>query len=241
MSNFVERLAAVRTQIEAACARSHRSPDSVTLIAVSKTQPVEVIHAAAAAGLREFGENRVEEADKIAVIRAQYPNTVWHMIGHVQSRKSAEVIQTYEWIHSLDRLKLANRYAQAAQTGTPRQLLLEINISGEDSKSGFRADRWRNDPDQRELLWSTVRAVSGLPGLQLRGLMTMAPIVADPELTRPVFAGLRGLRDALRADFPGLRWDTLSMGMTDDYPVAIEEGATHIRVGRALFGERLSG
>ena len=243
-AGIAERIAAVRARIAAACARAARPLDSVTLIAVSKTHPPEMIVAAVAAGIREFGENRVEEADKIADVQAAVPDAdlTWHMIGHVQSRKAREVITHFQWIHSLDSVKLAERYARIAQEiGVTLNVLLEINVSGEASKEGFLADRWQQDVEQRAALWNAARVINALPGLHVRGLMTIAPIGATAEVARPTFAALRKLRDALAADIPQAEWGTLSMGMTDDYPVAIEEGATLIRVGRAIFGERNGG
>jgi pyridoxal phosphate enzyme (YggS family) len=238
------RFAAVRERMAAACARAHRPADSVTLVAVSKTHPPQVILQAIACGQTHFGENRIEEAaEKIAAVRTESPIPVtWHMIGHVQSRKAREVVAAVDYIHSLDSLKLAERYARFAQElKRTARVLLEINVSGEASKSGFQASSWRQNAALRESLWSDIRRIIELPGLRVEGLMTMAPIVERAEQARPVFTALRALRDALAADFPGAHWQTLSMGMTDDYEVAIEEGATMIRVGRALFGPREQG
>ncbi len=243
---IAERVAAVRAEMAAACARANRPIDAVTLIAVSKTHPPPPISEAVAAGIRDFGENRVEEADKIAVVNegAAGIALTWHMIGHVQSRKAGDVLHYYGWIHSLDSVKLAERYARLAAESTVHNgdgrlnVLLEMNVSGELSKEGFAAHGWRDDRGRRESLWNDVRRMVQLPGLRVRGLMTIPPIVASMEAARPTFADLCALRDALAADFPSLEMDTLSMGMTDDYPVAIEEGATVIRVGRAIFGVR---
>ncbi|MCC7447402.1 MAG: YggS family pyridoxal phosphate-dependent enzyme [Anaerolineae bacterium] len=244
VSTIADRLAAVRAAIAAACARANRPVDSVTLIAVSKTHPPDMLLEAIACGQAHFGENRIEEAaGKIAAVQAQtnVPLT-WHMIGHVQSRKARDVVAAFDVIHSLDSLKLAERYARFVDElkRPPVSVLLEVNVSGEDSKSGFDGSRWQTDQSQRESLWSDIRRIIELPGLRVWGLMTMAPIVDDPEQARPVFTALRALRDALAQDFPQADWSTLSMGMTDDYPVAIEEGATMVRIGRAIFGERAS-
>jgi len=236
------RVAAVREAIAAACQRAGRSPGAVTLVAVSKTQPPARVLEAAAAGVQHFGENRVEEAlDKIVQVNAALAGPVsWHMIGHVQSRKARYVAQDFALLHSLDSVRLAGRLSRAlAEAGRTLDVLLEMNVSGEASKEGWDARRWREDGARRRALWDDVAAVLTMPGLRVRGLMTMAPIVDDMEQTRPVFAALRALRDALTADFPGAGWDALSMGMTDDYPVAVEEGATLVRIGRAIFGPRL--
>jgi len=161
------------------------------------------------------------------------------MICHVQSRKAEQVIQNFDVIHSLDSLKLAERYSRFASAAQKNvAVLLEVNVSGEESKEGFDAVDWQQHAEKRESLWNDIRRIIDLPGIHIAGLMTMAPIVDNMEQARPVFSAVRLLRDALAADLPQVKWDTLSMGMTDDYPVAIEEGATMVRVGRALFGSR---
>jgi pyridoxal phosphate enzyme (YggS family) len=213
----------------------------VTLVAVSKTHPAESVLEAVTHGQFHFGENRIEEAEpKIRSVQSQGTSPlVWHMIGHVQSRKARDVIALFDVIHSLDNLKLAERYSRfATELDKSVPILLEINVSGEDSKSGFEAGQWQTNRLQRESLWNDIRTIIKLPGIRVEGLMTMAPIVGDMEEARPVFTALRTLRDALAADIPGAAWTSLSMGMTDDYPVAIEEGATIVRIGRAIFGER---
>lgn len=243
-SSITVRVATVRDQIAAACARANRPVASVTLVAVSKTHPAEAVVEAFKCGLRHFGENRVEEASqKIPRVReligTEADRMMWHMIGHVQSRKAEEVISNFDTIHSLDTIKLAERYSRfAAAASKSIRVLLEVNVSGEDSKSGFEASDWQHKADKRDQLWEAVRQISALPNLRIEGLMTMAPIVEEMEQARPVFAALRQLRDALAADFPQWEWQGLSMGMTDDFPIAIEEGATMIRVGRAIFGDR---
>lgn len=241
MTTLCERLAVVRANIAAACARANRPPDSVRLIAVSKTHPAETVLEAVACGQLEFGENRIEEAaPKIHEVQSRTTaRLTWHMIGHVQSRKARDVIAVVDIIHSLDSLKLAERYSRfAVELGRNVPVLLEVNVSGEASKSGFPGANWQTDPQQRESLWNVIQRITELPGIHVEGLMTMAPLVDDPEKARPTFTALRCLRDALAASFPQAGWGTLSMGMTDDYAVAIEEGATMVRIGRAIFGER---
>jgi pyridoxal phosphate enzyme (YggS family) len=237
-----ERLNAVHVNIRAACQRANRPVESVKLVAVSKTHPPETILEAIKAAQLDFGENRVEEAaTKIRAVQAAQPkqSLTWHMIGHVQSRKAEDVIALFGVIHSLDSLKLAERYSKfAVSSGREVTVLLEVNVSGEASKSGFEASHWQQDRTQRESLWNDIRRIIELPGIHIGGLMTMAPIAEDAEQVRPVFSALRLLRDALASDFPAAKWSELSMGMTDDYPIAIEEGATIIRVGRAIFGPR---
>ena len=237
---IADNIAQVQARIAAACERAGRDPDDVMLLAVSKTQPVEAILEAVEAGLQHFGENRVEEAErKIPEVAARVSEPLsWHMIGHIQSRKVRAIPPLFAMVHSVDRLKIAHKLSQqAAESGKMLDVLLEINVSGEASKSGFAAAGWSEDAALRETLWQSVREVLTLPGLRLRGLMTMAPIVEDMEAARPVFADLARLRAAL-AESLGIDLPDLSMGMTDDYPVAIEEGATIVRVGRAIFGER---
>lgn len=236
-----QRVQAVRAEIAAACQRAGRSPDAVTLVAISKQHAAAAVLAAIKAGVRHLGENRLEEAaGKIKEVAALTSASVqWHMVGRVQERKARHVLSGFAMLHSLDSLKLAQRLNHyLTMRGDTLDVLLEVNVSGEDTKAGWSAFDWAQDGTQCRALWDDVAAIAALPGLRVRGLMTMAPIVSDPEETRPVFARLRALRDALAADFPATTWHDLSMGMTDDYPVAIEEGATLVRIGRAVFGPR---
>lgn len=236
-----ENVATVRARIAEACAKVGRDPLAVTLLAVSKTHPVEAVLEAAAAGVQHFGENRVEEAaNKIPQVnsRANGP-LVWHMIGHIQSRKARDVVPLFQVVQSVDSVKLAEKLSRlAVERGLRLDVLVEINISGEATKGGFAACGWTEQPEVRAALWRDLAQVLALPGLNVRGLMTMAPIANDMEQVRPVFRGLFALRQALAESF-GAPLPELSMGMTDDYPVAVEEGATIVRVGRAIFGERL--
>ena len=164
---------------------------------------------------------------------------VWHMIGHIQSRKAGLVASHFDVVHSVDRLQIARKLsACAVSAGGEIPVLLECNVSGEASKFGYGAVGWEYDAALRAALLDEIGKVIDLPGLKVSGLMTMAPIAEDPENVRPVFASLRGLRDLLREQFPHLAFSHLSMGMTADYQVAVEEGATLVRVGRAIFGAR---
>ena len=211
-------------------------------MAVSKTHPPETILEAIRVGVRHFGENRVEEAIlKIPAIPSLISNVqppiTWHMIGHVQSRKADAVADLFDWVHSVDSLKLAQRLSRiAGQHGKSLTVLLEFNVSGEAGKYGYTANRDTIARDSK--LLDAIAAIAALPNLHLDGLMTMAPIVAEAEQARPAFCALRELRDQLAARFPQCSWRHLSMGMTDDFEVAIEEGATIVRIGRAIFGER---
>jgi len=238
---LAERVACVKQEIAAACRRSGRVPEEVTLVAISKTHPASVVVEAAAAGLRHFGENRLEEAlPKMAEVAALTDQPVqWHIVGHVQSRKVRYLTAGFALMHSLDSLELAGRVSRLmAGQGRSLDVLLEVNVSGEATKGGWNAYRWAEDTAVRAALWAEIAQVIALPGLVVCGLMTMAPIVDEAEQARPVFAALRTLRAALSNDFPGVAWHELSMGMSDDYPVAIEEGATMVRIGRAIFGSR---
>ncbi len=243
MTTIAERLARVHAQIAASCAAVGRSPDEVLLVAVSKTHPPATILEALNAGQHDFGENRPEEAvAKIAAVQSAGPavSPRWHMIGHVQSRKARLVVPRFDMIHSLDSVRLAVKYnSLASELNCELDVLLEMNVSGEESKSGFATAGWPDSSTVRESLWSDIRSILSMSALRVRGLMTMAPLVEDPEEVRPVFASLRGLRDALRCDFGQVDWAHLSMGMSDDYAVAITEGATIVRVGRAIFGPRV--
>lgn len=240
MTSVRDNVRIVQENIAFACARSGRSVDEVTLVAVTKTHPAETVLEAIEAGLQHFGENRVEESQlKIPVVMDRTDVAVtWHMIGHVQSRKAKDVAPLFDLVHSVDSVKLARKLAVALPEGKTLRVLLEMNVSGEASKEGMDAASWVERQDVRERLLQDVREIIAQPGLDVCGLMTVAPIVDNPEHVRPVFASLRGLRDflseALAHPLPHL-----SMGMTDDYMMAIEEGATLVRVGRAIFGERL--
>jgi len=242
MTDIARNLVLVQQRIAEAALRAGRDPDEVRLVAVAKTFPAEAVVAAYEAGVRHFGENRVEEGmTKIPAVRSTItgPKLTWHMVGHVQSRKARDVVSHFDYVQSLDRLKIAqrlSRFSQEASMTLP--VLLECNVSGEETKYGFDLSGWEEDQARREAFFATVEEILALPGLAVRGLMTMAPFVADPQTVRPVFASLRGLLDALRERFAAGDWRHLSMGMTDDFEVAIEEGATMVRVGRAIFGAR---
>jgi pyridoxal phosphate enzyme (YggS family) len=238
MMHLETNLRSVQERITAAAERAGRVPSDVTLIAVTKTQPPETILAAYDAGLRHFGENRVEEAE--AKVDELPADITWHMIGHVQSRKAQRVASRFGMIHSVDSLKLARRLDRfASGRSEPLPVLLEFNVSGEESKYGFSASLRSGSDECQESLLLAIEEIVALPHLSVEGLMTMAPIVGQPEEARPVFVGLCQLRDELAVRFPLLDWQHLSMGMTDDFEVALEEGATLVRVGRAIFSPDL--
>jgi pyridoxal phosphate enzyme (YggS family) len=234
-TSIAENLARVRSRVAAAAQRAGREAESVRVVAVTKNQPLERVRRAYTLGVRDLGENRVEEALPRQQALADLPGLRWHMIGHVQSRKARQVPGAFVLVHSVDRWKIAQAFDRhAAAAGLRLPVLLECNVSGEATKEGWAfSDRGRWD----EMLTS-IEGLCALPRLEVLGLMTMAPWTDRPETVRPAFSRLRELRDFLAARLPG-PWSELSMGMTDDFEVAIEEGATIVRIGRAIFGERM--
>lgn len=210
----------LQRRIARACERSHRLPSEIKLVAVTKGFEASAVRDAFDYGIRDFGENRVQEAgEKIGQLSDLKPDVTWHMVGHLQSNKAKTAVELFDIIHSVDSVRLAGILSRRAEQTLP--VLLEVNVSGEAAKSGFAVDD----------IAKAVEEIRQLPNLEVMGLMTIAPLTADPEEVRPVFRKLRGLRDSL-----GL--EHLSMGMTDDFEVAIEEGATVLRIGRAIFGDR---
>jgi PLP dependent protein len=229
-STLSERIARVRQSLVAAAQRANRSVHDITLVAVSKTHPAAAVEAAMAEGLTSFGENRVQEAEqKIPSIGRHAAE--WHLIGHLQSNKARRAVELFDVIHSLDSAALAQRLnrncEEIARDSLP--VLIQVDLGHEATKSGV---------DQQSLR-ETVDVVRSCDRLQLRGLMTLPPFFNDAEQARPYFRQLRELRDKLQTDgaFENRRGD-LSMGMTHDFEIAIEEGATIVRVGTAIFGER---
>ncbi|WP_298820390.1 YggS family pyridoxal phosphate-dependent enzyme [Chloroflexus sp.] len=238
-----QRLVAVHEQIAAAAEAAGRNPNEIQLIAVSKTHPAEVIAAAVAAGVTDLGENRVQEAhQKISALQSLHPKPRWHLIGHLQRNKAKLAVELFDLIHSVDSVRLAetlDRHARERDRRLP--VLLQVNVSGEESKEGF----WVPGGIANSVAYSSflreIEAILALPTLEVRGLMTIAPIVARADEARPYFAALRQLRDDLARRYPQINWRELSMGMSDDLSAAIAEGATMVRIGRAIFGERQIG
>ncbi len=223
-----ENLIAVEEKIREACARAGRNREDVTLICVTKTKPVEMLEEAYAAGQRNFGENKVQE---ICLKAPQLPEDIrWHMIGHLQRNKVKQVMDKAVMIHSVDNLRLAETISrEAVKRNMVMPILIEVNAAGEESKFGIALE-------ETEQL---VRQAAALPGLQIAGLMTIAPFTEDPESNRLYFRQLRELSVDIKSKcIDNVTMDHLSMGMTGDYQVAIEEGATLIRVGTGIFGER---
>ncbi len=232
----------VLDRIALAAVRSRRDPGEIGLIVVSKGRSLDMIKTLYRIGQRQFGENRPEESiPKAHAARTQFAPRkdpiVWHMIGHVQRRKAKMIIDDFDCVHSLDSIRLAERFGRMADDANRiLPVLLECNVSGEASKHGFAADCFEQEGDQWASLTDKVASILCQQCLSVRGLMTMAPIMPDPEQARYSFQKLRRLRDRLAQLFPETTWGELSMGMTDDFEVAIEEGSTFVRVGRAVFG-----
>ncbi|MFN5678387.1 MAG: YggS family pyridoxal phosphate-dependent enzyme [Roseiflexaceae bacterium] len=236
-----QALTLVQQRITHAAMAAGRPPQQIRLIGVSKTHPASVVAAAHAAGLHDFGENRVQEAEgKITELAALRHQMTWHLIGHLQRNKAKRAVQLFDYIHSVDSIELAQSISRhTIELGkTQSNILLQCNISGEVSKEGIDARGWETARDIRMALVQLVQQIAQLPGITICGLMTIAPYSDDPEHVRPVFASLRMLRDMLREVCPQHPFTELSMGMSGDVDVAIAEGATMVRVGRALFGER---
>ncbi|HEX3820632.1 MAG TPA: YggS family pyridoxal phosphate-dependent enzyme [Candidatus Sulfotelmatobacter sp.] len=227
-----DNIAEIRDRIASAARRAGRSPTEIALMAVTKTHPAERIREAYAAGLRLFGENRVQEFAGKAGALADLSDAQWHMIGHLQTNKAGKAAELFGAVDSVDSLKIAERLdAAASSLGKTLDVLIEINVGGEVAKSGVSPD----SKDLEELLSSAAK----FEALRFRGLMTVPPFTDDPEGARPFFRKLRELRDAISArNLPHISMGVLSMGMSHDFEVAIEEGSSCVRVGTAIFGER---
>jgi pyridoxal phosphate enzyme (YggS family) len=222
-------------RISAVALNTGRDPGDIRLVVVTKGQPVEKIRAVIEAGARDLGENYLEEAIPKIELFSENEGLIWHMIGHVQSRKASGVSQYFGYIQSLDSLKLARRMSQALESGKAgKPVLLEFNASGEEAKYGLPAwqeERWSElIPELREIVMK--------PNLAIRGLMGMAPYARDPESARPYFQRLFKLREYLKYHIPERDWNELSMGMSTDFEIAIQEGATILRLGEAIMGKR---
>lgn len=220
------RLGEIRGRLAEACRRSGRPVGEVTLVAVSKTHPPPCVDAAILAGQVDFGENRVQEmVEKAGLVRA---GACWHLIGHLQSNKVRKALTVADWIHGVDRIEIARDLERVAgEEGRTVKIFLEVNVSGEATKFGFSPERVIREATE----------IFGMRHLDVAGLMTMAPLAAEAEASRKYFVRLRELRDQVGRE-AGVRLPGLSMGMSNDYEIAVEEGATHVRVGSAIFGTR---
>jgi pyridoxal phosphate enzyme (YggS family) len=228
MANLVAaKLSAIRGRIASAAARAGRDPETVVLVGVGKTMPAEVLNEAIDAGLGDLGENKVQEArDKAPSVK---PGVRWHLVGHLQGNKANQAARLFDVVHSIDSIDLLVRLDRGAAAAGRRMIgLVQVDLAGEATKSGAAP----------EALDGILEAASGCSAVQVSGLMILPPYDADPERSRPWFRRLRALRDEAGARHPRLALRELSMGMTEDFEVAVEEGATFVRVGRALFGAR---
>jgi pyridoxal phosphate enzyme (YggS family) len=232
MTTLAENLEKLEDAIAAACRKAGRPRHEVERMAVSKTYPASTIAEAAALGLKLFGENRVQEfAAKAPELGPNRKTTEWHLIGHLQSNKAARAVELFDAVDSVDTLRLSQRLNEAAgKLGKPLPVLLEVKLSPEETKAGL-------DPKSTEAA-QLLESIPGLEHLEVRGLMTIAPWGVPDDVTRTCFRALRTWRDKWAAAYPQLNLSVLSMGMSGDFPIAIEEGATRIRIGTALFGKR---
>lgn len=222
-------------RIEKAAKSVSRSAQGVHLIAVSKKQPIDALVSAAHIGIKIFGENYAEEVPPKQAALIAFEGIQWHMIGHIQSRKVKTVVETIDFVHSIDSLDIALRLDRnLRELGRTLPILLEMNVSSEASKGGWAA--W--DQSLWEKLSPEIEAVLGCSNLRLCGLMTMPPLFDDPETTRPYFLRLAKLRDFFAHKYPSANWSNLSMGTSADFEVAVQEGATMVRIGQAIFGPR---
>ncbi len=228
MSKVEENIRAIKQKIAAAAGRAGRRPEEIKLMAITKTVPDELVRQAVAAGVDMIGENYVQDAQRrIEKVATTIP---WHFTGHLQTNKARYAVRLFSMIHSLDRIDLARELdRRAGEARRKIEVLIEVNIGGEKTKSGVRAEN----------LIPLIRETADLAHLSIRGLMTIPPWSADPRETRPFFRELRQLRDSIiKENIPNVEMAELSMGMSDDFETAVEEGATIIRIGRAIFGPR---
>jgi pyridoxal phosphate enzyme (YggS family) len=230
--SVLENIAQVRQQIQAAARRVHRNPDDVTLMGVTKTVAAPHIREAYAGGLRIFGENRVQEFATKAEALKDLPDADWHMIGHLQTNKATKAVELFPYIDSIDSLRLAQKLNSAAKESDKKlSVLIEINIAGEAAKSGL--------PPDSTTLEELLKAAPELSFLEIRGLMTVPPYDENPEQSRPYFRKMRAQFEQIASrNFPGVHMQVLSMGMSHDFEIAIEEGSTCVRLGTAIFGDR---
>ncbi len=229
MSSIADNIQRIRETIAAAARRANRNPSDIRLMGVTKTVDDQRIEEAIRAGLDIVGENYVQEGKR--KIEKMGKSLEWHMIGHLQTNKAKYAVRLFDMIHSVDRLKLAQELdKRAGAAGIQMKILVEVNVSGEESKSGIARDD----------AVAMIKEISALEHISVQGLMTMPPWFDDPEDARPYFAALRELRDIIiEENIPRIEMNELSMGMTQDYRVAVEEGATIVRIGTAIFGERV--
>jgi pyridoxal phosphate enzyme (YggS family) len=233
---ILENYRKVVHRIEKAAESVERNPAEITLVVVTKGQPLSVVQTLIDIGVDHLGENRVEEGIPKVISLSSQSDIQWHMIGHVQSRKARQVCEHFNYFHALDRGKLAQRLDRSLEEFNRKlPVLLQFNVSGELSKFGWLAE----DENEWHSLLPEISQILELKTLEVQGLMTIAPYSPNPEDARPVFARLRRLRDFLAMQFPQAKWDQLSMGMSGDFEIGVQEGATLVRIGSAILGERI--
>jgi pyridoxal phosphate enzyme (YggS family) len=225
MTDIKSNIESIKKRIEAACRKANRDPNEVMLLAATKDVPADLIEAAIESGISSIGENRVQEAErKIIALKQKYAQITWHMIGHLQTNKVKRAVEIFDIIESVDSERLAD---EIDKQNKPVEILVEVNVSGESQKYGI------SGVEVEDL----VRHVSGLSNLKVSGLMTVPPFSDDPEIARPYFRKLRAIGEKIKGlDLPNVDIKYLSMGMTDDFEVAVEEGSNIVRVGRGIFG-----
>ncbi len=228
------RLSDVQSRIDQAAEAAGRQASEITLVVVTKGYPSEALASLYELGVRNFGESYLAEALQKQAALSKLADSTWHMIGHVQSRKAEEVAGNFHWVHSVDSFKRANRLSKFAEAGRELPVLLEVNVGGEATKHGVPA----SDDAAFEAKLDEIGQILQLPNVHVRGLMSMAPMSAEGEQARPFFERTRKLRDRLAIRFPSGDWEHLSMGMSGDFEAAIMEGATMVRVGKAILGPR---
>jgi len=237
-SNIVHPLQNVLVRINQAAKQGEHNATNTRLVAVSKTRPIEDIVTAYEAGVRHFGENRTKELVEKATALSHLPDIQWHFIGHLQTRQSNLVAQYAHYFHAVDRIKIAKQLStQLHKFERTLPVFIEVNISGEESKAGFNCANWENAQEQRNTFCHAFQSIAILPSIQIRGLMTMAPRNASQNTVRNIFSRLRHLSKWLNHNFTDFEMTELSMGMSGDFEIAVEEGATYVRVGSAIFGK----
>ncbi len=236
MTDLTQPIQNILNKITQISQQHQRDITDITLVAVSKTKPIEAIIKAYEAGLRHFGENRAEELEKKAQTLAHLTDIQWHFIGHLQSRQSKPIATYAHYFHAVDRVKIAERLSSQLDHILP--VFIEVNLSGEESKAGFDLKSWETSEEQRQIFLNAIQHMMLLKNIKIKGLMTMAPFDVSEAIIHNIFKRLKNLMMWLNSSIPHLKATDLSMGMSNDFHIAIEEGATYIRVGSAIFGER---
>jgi len=239
MTNDNQAVQAIRDRIAQAAQGAGRSAEDITLVAVSKTKPIEAIVTAYEAGIRHFGENRADELEEKATALSHLKDLKWHFIGQLQTRQSKPIAHYADYFHAVDSVKIAqhlSRQLQVLKRNLP--VFIQVNVSGEESKSGFDCHAWQDNHQKIQTLVQAIKEVATLPNIQILGLMTMAPFNAPEDTLRLIFQNMASLSQYLREQLPDMRIQELSMGMSGDFEIAIEEGATFVRIGSAIFGKR---